>query len=101
MLIALTPVTPVGITDAWPALEQPHLLLAGFGVGICSSVIPYACDQLAMARLARATFALLLALLPAAAAAIGIVVLCQTPTVIEVIGILLVMSGVAAHKRDL
>src|SRR5262245_35161957 len=101
MLIALAPVSLVGITDAWPALKQPHLLLAGFGVGICSSVIPYACDQLAMARLARATFALLLALLPAAAAAIGFVVLCQTPTVIEVIGILLVMSGVAVHKRDL
>jgi threonine/homoserine efflux transporter RhtA len=55
------------------------------------------CDQLAMARLARATFALLLALLLAAAAAIGVVVLRQTPTVIEVIGILLVMSGVAVH----
>jgi inner membrane transporter RhtA len=99
MLIALAPVTLIGITDAWPALEQPHLLLAGFGVGICSSVIPYVCDQLAMARLACATFALLLALLPAAATAIGVVVLRQTPTVIEVIGILLVMSGVAIHKE--
>jgi len=47
------------------------------------------CDQLAMARLACATFALLLALLPAGAAVIGVVVLRQTPTVIEVIGILL------------
>jgi inner membrane transporter RhtA len=99
MLIALVTVSPVGITDAWPALKQPHLLIAGFGIGICSSVIPYVCDQLAMARLARATFALLLALLPATAAVIGVVVLRQTPTVIEVIGILLVMSGVAAHER--
>src|SRR5262249_2951631 len=72
---------------------------AGFGVGICSSVIPYVCDQMAMARMARATFALLLALLPATAAVIGVVVLRPTPTVIEVIGILLVMKGVAAHKE--
>jgi inner membrane transporter RhtA len=99
MLIALVTVSPVGITDALSAFEQPHLLLAGVGVGICSSVIPYVCDQLAMAQLARATFALLLALLPAAAAVIGVAVLRQTPTVIEVIGILLVMSGVALHKR--
>ncbi len=27
------------------------LVLAGIGVGVCSSVIPYVCDQLAMARL--------------------------------------------------
>jgi inner membrane transporter RhtA len=99
MLIALVTISPIGITDAWPALEKPHLLLAGFGVGICSSVIPYVCDQMAMAMMARATFALLLALLPATAAVIGVVVLRQTPTVIEVIGILLVMSGVAAHKE--
>ncbi len=47
--------------------------------GICSSVIPYVCDQFAMARLPRATFALLLSLLPASAAVIGIVVLRQIP----------------------
>jgi inner membrane transporter RhtA len=97
MLIALVTISPMGITDAWPALDKPHLLLAGFGVGISSSAIPYVCDQMAMAQMARATFALLLALLPAAV--IGVVVLRQTPTVIEVIGILLVMSGVAAHKE--
>jgi inner membrane transporter RhtA len=49
--------------------------------------------------MARATFALLLALLPATAAVIGVVVLRQTPTVIEVVSILLVMSGVAIHKE--
>ena len=64
-----------GITGALPAMTQPLLLLAGIGVGICSSVIPYVSDQLAMARLPRATFALLLSLLPASAALIGILVL--------------------------
>jgi inner membrane transporter RhtA len=74
------------------------LLLAGIGVGICSSVIPYVCDQLAMARLARATFALLLALLPASATVIGILVLHQLPTLLESLGILLVAGGVALHR---
>jgi inner membrane transporter RhtA len=74
-------------------------LLAGIGVGVCSSVIPYVCDQLAMARLPRSTFALLLALLPASAAVIGIVVLRQIPTVVEGVGILLVAGGVALHKE--
>ena len=52
--------------------------LAGIGVGVCSSVIPYVCDQLAMARLPRATFALMLALLPACATIIGVIVLRQS-----------------------
>ncbi len=75
MLVALVTITPIGITGALPAMAQPLLLLAGIGVGICSSVIPYVSDQLAMARLPRATFALLLSLLPASAALIGILVL--------------------------
>src|SRR5260370_28512480 len=93
MLIALLTITPIGFSGALPAMTQPLLLLAGIGVGICSSVIPYVCDQLAMARLPRATFALLLSLLPASAAAIGIIVLHQIPTLVENSGILLVAVG--------
>jgi inner membrane transporter RhtA len=101
MLIALATVSPIGFLDALVVLQQPYLLLAGIGVGVCSSVIPYVCDQLAMARLPRSTFALLLSLLPASAALIGIIVLHQIPTVAEGIGIVLVMGGVALHKaRD-
>ena len=99
MLIALITVSPIGFTGALQVFRQPYLLLAGIGVGICSSVIPYVCDQLAMARLSRATFALLLSLLPASAATIGIVILHQIPSVVEVVGILLVAMGVALHKE--
>jgi inner membrane transporter RhtA len=99
MLIALIAITPIGISGALPAFTHPVLLLAGIGVGICSSVIPYVCDQLAMARLPRATFALLLSLLPASAAVIGVLILHQIPTPIEVAGILLVAGGVALHRE--
>src|SRR6266566_3912923 len=99
MLVALVTITPIGITGALPAMAQPLLLLAGVGVGICSSVIPYVSDQLAMARLPRATFALLLSLLPASAAIIGILVLHQIPQLPEIAGILLVAGGVALHKE--
>jgi inner membrane transporter RhtA len=43
-------------------------------------VIPYVTDQLAMARLSRATFALMLAILPATATVIWLIVLSQVPT---------------------
>src|SRR6266516_6118752 len=100
MLIALLTITPIGFTGALPAMTQPLLILAGFGVGICSSVIPYVCDQLAMARLPRATCALLLSLLPASAALIGVVIRRQIPTPVEIAGILLVAGGVALHQES-
>ncbi len=51
MLIALVVVTPIGGWAAIPALGDPVALLAGIGVGVASSVIPYVTDQLALARL--------------------------------------------------
>jgi inner membrane transporter RhtA len=98
MLIAVLVAAPAGFREALPALLDARLLLAAIGVGICSSVIPYVCDQLAMARLPRSTFALLLALLPAFAVIIGAVVLRQIPRPIECLGFLLVVSGVLLHR---
>jgi inner membrane transporter RhtA len=98
MLIATVAALPFGAGDIGPALRDPLLLGAGIGVGVVSSVIPYVCDQLAMARLSRATFALLLALLPATAAAIGILLLNQIPSSREIAGIALVIGGVALHR---
>ena len=57
------------------------------------------CDQLAMARLPRATFAMLLALLPATACLVGAVVLHQLPARAEVVGIALVAAGIAIHRK--
>jgi len=98
MAVAFLFVMPVGFVEAAPALVHVPLLLAGIGVGICSSVIPYACDQMAMAQLPRNTFALLLALLPATATLIGLLVLGQVPTGKELAGVALVMAGIALHR---
>jgi inner membrane transporter RhtA len=100
MLVALITVLPIGIRDAAPALRSPTLLAAAFGVGIASSVIPYICDQRAMARLPRASFAFLLSLLPAMAFVIGIVVLRQVPTRVDGLGLALVIAGTWLHSRE-
>ena len=99
MLVAMVAALPIGIRDAAPAFLHPALLAAGVGVGICSSVIPYVCDQLAMARLPRATFALMLSLLPAMACVIGALVLRQIPSLADLAGIGLVAAGVALHRQ--
>jgi len=98
MLVAAVAVTPIGVSHAMAAFTHPTLLLAGAGVGVCSSVIPYVTDQLAMARLPRATFALMLALLPMFATIIGAIVLGQVPTPQDLVGIVLVIGGLALHQ---
>ncbi|RWB60518.1 DMT family transporter [Mesorhizobium sp.] len=98
MAIAFLVVLPVGFSEALPAFSAPQLLVAAIGVGICSSVIPYICDQLAMARLPRASFALMLSLLPLTATLIGVIVLRQVPSLTDCLGIALVVAGVAMHK---
>jgi inner membrane transporter RhtA len=98
MIVAFLFVMPIGFLQALEAFGAPLLVLAGIGVGICSSVIPYVCDQLAMSRLPRSSYAFLLALLPATATIIGVIVLRQIPNAVDVLGVILVMVGVAVHK---
>ncbi len=98
MAIAFVILMPIGFVEAVSAFGMPLVVLAGIGVGVCSSVIPYICDQLAMSRLPRASFALLLALLPATATIIAAIVLAQIPTAQDLMGIALVMIAIAVHR---
>jgi inner membrane transporter RhtA len=98
MLIAAVVATPIGAWAAAPAFSDPVAIAAGIGVGVSSSVIPYVTDQLAMARMSRSTYALMVALLPATATVIGIVVLAQLPSAVEALGVALVIAGVAVHR---
>lgn len=99
MLIATVAVTPIGGHAALPAFTDFGVLTAGIAVGVSSSVIPYITDQLAMARMARSTYALLVSILPATATVIGVIVLSQIPGLIEIAGISLVIAGVALHRE--
>lgn len=98
MAIALLVIAPVGLVEAVKAFGAVELVLAGIAVGLCSSVIPYVSDQLAMSRLPRATFALFLSILPATATVIAAIVLAQIPTSRDILGVALVMVGVAVHE---
>jgi inner membrane transporter RhtA len=98
MVVAAVLITPVGGAAALPSAGDAVGLLAGVGVGISSSVIPYVCDQLALERLARATYALMVALLPATATVVGVVVLTQLPSAAELAGVALVVAGVGLHR---
>ena len=92
MIVAAVPVTPFA--------DVPDLtaLAAGAAVGVCSSVIPYVTDQLALRSMPRATYALMTSMLPALATVIGLLVLQQVPTGREAAGVGLVAAGVALNR---
>lgn len=78
-----------------PVLGSPALAAAVVGVAVLSSVIPYAVEQVVLRRVTPATFAVLLALLPATAALIGAVVLRQWPRGLDLVGLALVSGAIA------
>jgi inner membrane transporter RhtA len=82
-----------------PVWSSPRLLLLGVGVGVLSTVVPYALDQVVLRRMGQARFALLLALLPVTATTIGLLVLRQVPTLPEALGILAVAAGLTIRTR--
>lgn len=81
-----------------PAWGSPTLLAMAAGVGVLSTALPYALDQVVLRRVGQARFALLLALLPAVAAVVGLLVLGQLPHPLEAAGIATVAVAVALSK---
>lgn len=91
--------TPVLVTQGAPAFTSLPLLAAVVGVAVLSSVVPYALEQGVLRRVSAATFAVLLALLPATAALVGAVVLRQWPHPLDVAGLVLVSAAIVLTSR--
>lgn len=98
--VVLVPVLLLGGPGTGVALADPVVLLSAASVGVLSSAVPYAIDQVVLRRLGQARFAVLLALLPATAAVVGFVALAQVPGTVEGAGIAAVIGAVALRSRD-
>jgi inner membrane transporter RhtA len=98
MAVGVVAIAPAAVPALDATLGRPDLLAACLAVGLFSSVVPYALDQVALRRLDPARFALLLALLPVTAAVIGAVVLGQVPGAAELAGIAMIAGAVALAR---
>ena len=92
--------TPIGAPWSGPVWLSPTLLAACLLVGVFSNAIGYGIDQFPMRRIPIRRFSLLLALLPVTASVIGWIALDQQPSGLDIIGIALVLVGVAVQERD-
>ena len=94
----------VGLPQAWGHMT-PQVLLVALVAAILLPLIPWTFELFALRRLTKAAFGTLMALEPAIALAIGMVVLSQVPTGYQLVGIAcVVLAGVAAertgHRED-
>jgi inner membrane transporter RhtA len=91
---------PFGIASGGAALLRPDLLLLGAAVAVLSSTIPYAFELVALRRLPASSFAILMSLAPATAAIAGWVLLGQTLSWLEIVGISLVIVASIGAVRS-
>lgn len=75
MIVAVLVAVPIGVVDSGAALVQPWVLVAGLGLALLSSVVPYSLDLEALRTMSPRVFGILMSLEPAMAALIGLVVL--------------------------
>jgi inner membrane transporter RhtA len=96
--IAAVVVAFVGVPQVVGNLTWPTLLLAAV-LALMSPVIPFGLEMLALRRMTHTAFGTLMALEPAIGVLLGLVLLHQVPTWIQVIGIVLVVAAGAGAQR--
>lgn len=84
---------PLGIAESGAKLVDPVTLGLGAGVALLSSVLPYTLELLALRRLPAPTFAVLMSLEPAIAAAAGFLILDQALSATQSAAIALVVAA--------
>ena len=93
MLVAALVVTPVGISVAGTSLLNPEWMLAGLGIALLSSAIPYSLEMYSLKHLPKQTFSILLSLEPAVGALAGGLVLSEQLSTQQLCAIGLIMAA--------
>lgn len=102
MVAAALVAVPVGLAEAGTTLFAPPILGAGLVIAILSSALPYSLEMVALRRLDRTTFGVLMSLEPALAAILGFVVIGEALSPVQWLAIGLVIlasAGITATRR--
>ncbi|TXM97044.1 EamA family transporter, partial [Methylobacterium sp. WL122] len=75
MLAAALVVAPFGLASSGAALFDPATLVLGFGIAVLSSALPYSLEMVALRRLTRQAFGVMMSLEPAIAALAALILL--------------------------
>ncbi|WP_026425903.1 EamA family transporter [Actinokineospora inagensis] len=98
-VVACLVVLPFGISESGQAMVQPTVLVAGLGVALMSSVIPYSLELSALRRIPPRVFGVLMSLEPAVAALAGLVVLGEALRPAQWVAVACVVAASAGATR--
>lgn len=100
MPVAALVATAVAGPSTLPLLTW-ELVLAGLGLALLLPVLPFALEMLALRRLSVTTFGTFMALEPALAAVVGLLVLGQVPGLLAALGVgCVVAAGIGAERTE-
>jgi inner membrane transporter RhtA len=97
--IAALTAAVVGVPQAAAGQLTLTTLVAALGLAVLQPVLPFSLELLALRRLTKSAFGTLMALEPAIGLTIGALVLAQAPTVLQALGVaLIVVAGIGAAR---
>ncbi|MFN4117416.1 EamA family transporter [Acidovorax sp.] len=102
LLVAALVVVPVGVAHAGAALLSPSLLLIGVAVAAVSSAVPISLEMMALKRLPKEAFGIMISMEPAVAALVAMVLLGEHLSAVQWLAIGCIMAasmGSAATAR--
>lgn len=99
-VVAAGLITPLALSQHYGDLSQPRILALGALVGLMSSVVPYACELVALRTLPTSTFGILMSLEPAAATLAGFVVVGEVVTGLQLLAIACVIAASVGATRS-
>lgn len=76
----------------------PAVLVAALGLAVLLPILPFALEMLALRRMTHTAFGTLMAVEPAIGLVLGLVVLHQTPSAVQLLGIAIVVGAGAAAQ---
>ena len=100
LAIGAVVIAPFGVPQSGPAWHSPSILFSCVLVGLFSNALGYGIEQTILRKIPVRRFSVLLALLPVTAVVFGFLFLDQTPTLIDLLGMSLVLVGVVVQQRD-
>lgn len=100
MVVAAVLSLPLGIVESGSKLVVPSTLALGAAVAMLSSVLPYTLELMALRRLPAPTFAVMMSLEPAIAAAAGFLILDQALSTTDALAIALVIGASVGAVRS-
>ena len=93
LLVAALVVVPVGVAHAGAALLSPSLLLIGVAVAAVSSAVPISLEMMALKRLPKEAFGIMISMEPAVAALVAMVLLGEHLSAVQWLAIGCIMAA--------